>query len=267
MKSGGEWQSRAAPVSAGETAVSSIAMRVLLVLVACAACGPPPGTPSTLPQPPPHALDDVAPRLPPGEQTTWNVFYQTIPIGRADLVIGERGARTTFHTSRVARALAAVRYELETALDRGRVRGAREDLTLDGEREHAETAVDGPTYTADEGPLRVPGGTNLHTVHSALGAVRAWSAMRDDRTGYLWLWSGGKLYRLDLSRPTRDDVLGVRALRLDGTVRAPHLSPSITLSVWLAANRDRTPLRFAFQSGIHRVTAEVSESNASLEAR
>jgi hypothetical protein len=267
VKSGGEWQSRAALRGRARTAVSSIAMRVLLVLVACAACGPPPGTPSTLPQPPPHALDGVAPRLAPGEQTTWNVYYHTMPIGSADLVIGERGARSTFRTSRVARALASVRYELETALDRGRVRGAREQLTLDGEHEHAETAVDGPAYTAGGEPARVPGGTNLHTLHSALGAVRAWSALRDARPGYLWLWSGGKLYRLDLSRPTRDDVLGVRALRLDGTVRAPHLSPSITLSVWLAANRDRTPLRFAFQSGIHRVTAEVSESNASLEAR
>lgn len=240
---------------------------VLLVLVVCAACGLPPGTPSSLPQPPPHALDDVAPRLVAGEQTTWSVFYQTMPIGRADLVIGERGARTTFRTSRVARALASVRYELTTALEHGRVRGARDDLTVDREVERAETAIDGASYTAGGQTLRVPGDTRLHTLHSALGAVRTWSATRGAGPGYLWLWSGGRLYRLDLSRPSHDDVLGVRALRLDGTVRAPHLSPSISVSVWLAANRDRTPLRFAFQSGPHRVTAEVSESNASLEAR
>ena len=240
--------------------------RIALALVVCAACGPPPGAPAALP-PAPRPLDEVVPRLVAGEQTTWNVFYQTMPIGRADLVIGERGARTTFRTSRVARALATVRYELATALDRGRVLGARDELSVDGAVERAEAAVDGASYTAGGETLRVPGGTHLHTLHSALGAVRAWSAMRGGGPGYLWMWSGGRLYRLDLSRSTRDDVLGVHALRLDGTVRAPHLSPSISVSVWLAANRDRTPLRFAFQSGPHRVIAEVSESTASLEAR
>ena len=173
-------------------------MRGLVLLVVCAACGPPPGTPSSLPAPPPHALDDVAPRLVAGEQTTWNVFYQAMPIGSADLVIGERGARTTFRTSRIARALASVRYELATALDRGRVRGARDDLTVDGDAERAETAIDGASYTAGGQTLRVPGDTHLHTLHSALGAVRAWSVTRGAGPGYLWLWSGGRLYRLDL---------------------------------------------------------------------
>lgn len=237
----------------------------IVCAAAAAACGPPPGSPAALP-PPPRPLDDVTPRLAP-EQTSWNVFYQTIPIGRADLLIDERGAHTRFRTSRVARALANVRYQLATALDHGRVRGARDELDVDGEVERAEAAFDGDAYTAEGQTMHVPGGTHLHTLHSALGAVRAWSATRGRGPAYLWVWSGGKLYRLDLGRPTRDDVLGVHALRLDGTVRAPHLSPSISVSVWLAANRDRTPLRFAFQSGPHRVTAEVSESTASLEAR
>jgi hypothetical protein len=65
----------------------------------------------------------------------------------------------------------------------------------------------------------------------------------------------------------RDDVLGVRALRVDGTVRAPHLGEPVTVAVWLAANADRTPVRLSLRAGAHLVAAEVAESTASLDAR
>ncbi len=243
-------------------------MRGILALVVCAACGVPRGGGAPLQEPPPRALADVAPRLAAGEQTIWNVFYQGVPSGRADLIVDARVARTTFRTSRAARLLAAARLELSTALDRGRVRGVREVLTLGGDTERAEAAVDGARYTpAGGGPRRVPGGTRLHTLHSALGVVRAWSADRAPVPGYLWLWSGGLLYRLDVTRPVRDDVLGVKALRVDGTVRAPHLDGAITVAVWLAANPDRTPVRLSLRSGSHLVAAELSESTAPLDAR
>jgi hypothetical protein len=196
------------------------------------------------------------------------VFYQGVPIGRADLIVGDRVAHTTFRTSRAARLLSAARFELATAFDRGLVHGVREVLTLGGATEHAEAAIDGPDYTPGDGLLRrVPGGTRLHTLHSALGVIRAWSLGRAPAPGYLWLWSSGGVYRLDVARPARDDVLGMRALRVDGTVRAPHLPAPITVAVWLAANADRTPIRFSLQAGPHRVAAEVEESTASLEAR
>ena len=242
-------------------------MRGILALVVCAACGAPRAG-AAPPQPPPRSLADVAPRLAPGEQTAWNVFYQGVPIGRADLIVGDRAARTTFQTSRAARVLAAAHLELLTALDRGRVRGVRERLTLGRETARAEAIVEGASYAPPGGEARrVPGGARLHTVHSALGVVRAWSAERAPAPGYLWLWSGGQLYRLDVARPSRDDVLGVKALRVDGTVRAPHLPGAITVAVWLAANADRTPIRLSLRTGPHVLAAELSESTASLDAR
>lgn len=244
-------------------------MRRIVALVVCAACGPPrAGAPPPAMAGPPSPLAELAPRLVAGEHTVWNVFYQGVPIGRADLIVGGRVARTTFRTSRAARLLASARLELETAFERGRVRGVREALTLGRERARAEAAIDGARYAPPGGAARrVPGGTRLHTAHSALGVIRAWSAGGAPAPGHLWLWSGGQLYRLDVARPARDDVLGVRALRVDGTVRAPHLPGAITASVWLAANADRTPLRLALRAGPHRVAAEVAESTASLEAR
>jgi len=243
-------------------------MRGIIVLVVCAACGPSHPGASTLPEPPPGTLAEIAPRLAAGEQTAWNVFYQGVPIGRADLIIDERAAHTTFRTSRAARALTSARFELATALEGGRVRGVREALTLGGATERAEAEIDGASYTPPDGEERpVPGGTRLHTLHSALGVVRAWSAERAPAPGYLWLWSGGELYRLDVARPARDDVLGVKALRVDGTVRAPHLPGAIAVEIWLAANADRTPIRFTLRSGSHLLAAEVYESTASLEAR
>jgi hypothetical protein len=242
-------------------------MRGILALLLCAACGPGRAGVARLPDPP-RALADVAPRLAPGEQTTWNVFYQGVQVGRADLIVDDRAARTKFRTSGAARMLSAARFDLATALERGRVRGVREVLKLGREIERAEAVVDGASYTPPDGEARrVPGGTRLHTLHSALGVVRAWSADRPAAPGYLWVWSGGELYRLDVSRPTRDDVLGVKALRVDGTVRAPHLGERVSVSIWLAANADRTPIRFTLRSGSHLVAAEVRESTASLVAR
>ncbi|HWO19614.1 MAG TPA: hypothetical protein VNO30_12595 [Kofleriaceae bacterium] len=244
-------------------------MRALAtVAVALAACVPAAAGTAPLPAPPPGALADTEPRLPAGEQTAWNVFYQGVQIGRADLVVDDRLARTTFRTSRAARLFAAARLELATALERGHVRGVRELLTQGGATERSEATVDGASYTPAGGAeLRVPGGTRLHTAHSALGVLRAWSAGRAPAPGYLWLWSGGQLYRLDVARPVREDVLGIRALRVDGTVRAPHLAGPVTVAVWLAANADRTPVRLTLRSGSHVVAAEVYESTASLQAR
>ncbi len=240
-----------------------IALAVLAVLAACGPRGS-----STLPEPPPRALSEIPPRLTAGEQISWSVFYQSVPIGRAELITDDRAARTTFRTSRAARILASARFELATAIERGRVRGVRESLTLGRTTERAEASVDGSSYTPEGGePRRVPGGTRLHTLHSALGVVRTWSADRAPTPGYLWVWSGGELYRVDLSRPVRDDVLGLRALRVDGTIRAPHLGDTMSISLWLAANKDRTPIRLLLRSGPHLVAAEVHESTASLEAR
>jgi hypothetical protein len=113
----------------------------------------------------------------------------------------------------------------------------------------------------------VPGGTQLHTLQTALGVVRAWSSAKHAPAGYLWVLHQGRLFRLDVFRPARDEALGIRALRIDGVVRALDGGPSLAISLWLAANRDRTPLRFVIQGGDNRISAEVVESTASFDAR
>jgi hypothetical protein len=240
-------------------------MRRLAVLLAIAGCGARSPIASPLPAPPPQALE-LSPQLAAGEQTTWDVYLQNMPIGRAALAIEATTARTTFRTTRLARALSAIRYEHASAFDRGMLRGARETLAIDGATERTELAVDGADFTERDAPGHVPGGTRLHDVHTALGVLRAWSRATP-HAGYLWLWLHGELYRLDVQPPTRDDILGVAALRVDGTARTPHRSSPIPISLWLARNADRTPLRLALSVDGNRVTAEVVESTASLDAR
>src|SRR5207237_8652832 len=103
--------------------------------------------------------------------------WQGRPIGPGRRAIPEGDARTTCRTSRLARALSSVRYEAATLFDGGHVRGARESVTIDGKAERAEATIDGASYTSapDAEPRRVPGGTELHTLHSALGVLRTWS--------------------------------------------------------------------------------------------
>jgi hypothetical protein len=241
-------------------------MRGITVLC-LAACGAYRGPATPLPEPPPISLAATAPQLVPGEQTSWRVFWQTIAIGDVELAIGTRDARTLFRTGGLANLSSPIRYELVTALDRGRVRGVSETLTSEGRTARTEATIDGASFTTREAGLRrVPGGSQLHTLHSALGVVRAWSTTKAP-AGYLWLLHQGRLFRLDVFRPVRDEAMGIRSLRIDGVVRALDGAPKTDVSIWLAANRDRTPLRFELQSEGNTISAEVVESTGSFEAR
>ncbi len=234
-----------------------------LVFASCAARG---GPGAALPDPPPVSLAGTEPALVPGEQTTWQVFWKTLAIGRVDLVIDAHQARTQFRTGALASALASVRYELTTTLDHGRVIAATDTLTVDGKPSHSEVAIDRASFTVAPGGMRpTPGGGQLHTLHTALGVLRAWSKQKRAPAGYLWVVHQGQLFRVDVFRPTREDVLGIRALRIEGVVRALDGSPALDLTLWLAANRDRTPLRFAISGGGTAVSAEVAESTASFD--
>src|SRR5689334_8663042 len=84
-----------------------LATHSLAVLLAISGCGARSPIAAPLPEPPPQALD-VPAQLAPGEQTTWDVYLQGMPIGSAVLAIDASVARTTFHTSRLAGALRAV---------------------------------------------------------------------------------------------------------------------------------------------------------------
>jgi hypothetical protein len=238
----------------------------LLVLV-LAACGPRPISTTPLVDPPPTPLPAAGIHLLAGEQMEWDVYWQGIQIGDADLSVTRGEAHTRFSTTMLAKAFAKVRYHLITTLDRGTPSAAREALTMDGESTTVVSEIDGPRYAIEDGPrLTVPGGTPLHTLHTALGSLRTWSR-GEAPPAYLWFVMRRTLYRLDVERPTTDEALGHLALKIHGVVRAIDRSiDPIDVTIWLSATTDRAPLRFVVLADGERISAELTETTAKLAA-
>lgn len=223
------------------------ALVALVVGVAVGACASPGGVRASLPEPPPGEIT-IAPSLPPGEHTTWNVFVGSINVGRADQRIDPAHARTSFRTGVLASVVEPLRLELVTTLADGRARAVHETLARAGHTTRQSTPIDDP---------------RLHSLHTALGALRAWSRARP-RAGFLWLVHEQRRVRLDVTAPVRDEALGLPALRVDGIARSVD-APPLRVSLWLAANRERTPLRLTVDGDGVRVSAEAIESTAAFD--
>ncbi len=241
-------------------------MRRAVILLCLAACVRKPGTQSPVPDAPPAALASTAPQLHRGEEMTWDVFWQGMQVGRAELVSGGQEVRASFRTGMLANAIASVRYDMSTVIDRGHASSTTEIM---GRRGKPEARVDAELGAASftlrgQAPRRTPDGQPLHTLTSALAIVRTWS-QATPAPGYLWLMHGGELYRLDVFTPVSDEALGKKALRVDAVVRAMDRSVTLDVTIWLARNRDRTPLRFVVEEGDDRVAAELVESTASFD--
>lgn len=191
-----------------------------------------------------------------GEQMAWNVFWQGVQIGRAELYVGMVGARSTFTTTAPASAFPNIVHDLSTDLGYGPHHASFEYIVHDGETRRQRITFDGARYELVGKPSRLaPGGAALHTLHTALGAVRAWSRT-DARRAYLWLVVDGELYRVDLEHLARDRA----ALRIESKVRrlAPGFEP-LHVTIWLADTDKRTPVRLVVVSGEHRISAELAE--------
>lgn len=206
-------------------------------------------------------------RLFPGEQMVWEVYWRGVSIGKASLSVDGERAHSTFATGILARALADVRYELTTTLAGHVAREAYELVVLDGDTTRTELRFDGSRYRINTRPGDVPGGTALHTLHSALGALRAWATPNASR-GYLWLALRGKLYRLDATRPVAENLDGIHTLRVECVARA--LDPTIDqvdVTVWLSSGQDRTPVRIVVDTSGERLAAQLTETTATFAAR
>ena len=236
--------------------------------LAVAACGPHPGSTIPLVDPPPTPLPSAGLQLRPGEEMVWDIYWQGLLVGRADLGIGAREAHSKFSTTALARTFAKVRYQLSTTLDRGAATASHESLTRAGQDTSTAAAIDGAHYAIDAGPrLVVPGGTALHTLHTALASLRTWSRGDAPPPAYLWFVLGHTLYRLDVERPTRDEAQGHRALKIRGTARPLDLSMDpVDVTIWLSTTIDRTPLRFVVIADSERVSAELTETTAKVAA-
>jgi hypothetical protein len=243
-------------------------LRATCVLVAAlAACAPRTGARAPLVEPPPTPLP-AAGILPAGEQMSWEIYWGGILVGNADLAVTPTEAHSRFSSTMLARTFAKVKYHLVSTLDRGRPTASREGLTMHGEASSVVTAIDGTRYAIDDGPrLAVPGGTPLHTLHTALASVRAWSRADDAPPAYLWFVMRHTLYRLDVERPKRGEAQGHRALEIHGMARALDQSiDPVDVTIWLSATPDRAPLRFVVVAGGERVSAELTETTARFAA-
>lgn len=244
-------------------------MRVFVLAIACCFAGCATSThDATRAEAPagPRALPATT-QLVVGEQMVWEVFWRGVSIGKASMAVDAEKAHSKFTTTMLARALADVRYELTTRLANHVAREATEFVVLDGDTTRTELRLDGPRYLANTRPGEVPGGTPLHTLHSALGVLRAWAAPDAQRV-YLWLALRGKLYRLDAARPVAEEIDGIRTLRVDCVVRA--LDPTmdqVDVSVWLSTAQDRTPVRFVVETNGERIAAQLTETTATFAAR
>jgi hypothetical protein len=199
-------------------------------------------------------------RMPAGESLIWSVSLHGLTIGRAELVAGADEIRSRFRTGGLASSVASVRHDLITAVDRAAARAAteRETLVVDGETTEVSATFDGTGYAVGGRAHPVPGG--VHTLHTALGVVRAW-ADRDAGPGYLFVVHAGKLFRLELAQPTAAELAGVRALRVDGRIRPVDRGDAVAIALWLSADPARLPLRIEIRAEAAQLTAELVPSS------
>lgn len=242
-------------------------MRIAVIVVVFAtACARGPGfAPRALPDlvatgSPLGPLDTKNYVLESGESYAWNVQFQGLSIGRAEIAVGDQEVRSRFETNALASSFARVRYELVSVIDRGgrRPMGANETAELDGETTTTSATFDGRSYAIGEPPIShsVPDG-NVHTLQSALGVIRGW-AQPQARGGVLHVLVAGKIHKLVLSRPIPEALYSAPAIKVSG--RATPLEgngASVSFAMWITDTPARTPLRIEVAGEGKTVTAEL----------
>jgi len=238
-------------------------MRPILLACLVACTGPSGFRPAALPElmPSLSSTKQLAPKqlvLVPGEHLIYDVHVHGMTIGRVELEVGDTQVRSKFKTDALAEMVMSVDHELTTMLDRDGARAGAsiEMATISGEVHHFETSWQGTTMTLNGVPTAMPPGTSGQTVHSALGVLRAW-ADADASPGFLAVLAMGKLYRVDIMRPTVEELQGTKALRIDGRISGKQ---PITLVMWLEQTQARTPLRIELESDDFHLSADLVRS-------
>jgi hypothetical protein len=208
-------------------------------------CSGPSFTPAALP---PIAAVVAAPKplqvpkllLEPGEHFAFGVRLHGIEVGRIDLDVTESQVLSKFKTNDLAGAFEPVQDEQTSTIDRAGARAAASTETL---------TIGGESKTFDGGK---PGQTAL----TALGVLRAW-AKPGAAPGFVMIDVAGKTWRLEVSRPTAEDLQGTHALRIDGRVRAEK---PVAFVMWLDASEERVPLRIELSNDDVHVVADLVRS-------
>ena len=233
-------------------------MRNALVLVLLAACGEPQLAAKPLPTliANPRHTGIVVGRLmlPDGERIRWEVHHKGFTIGRAEMIVG--GARITsrFRTNELASMFAKAEHELVTTLAHSGTYPdyAMETANVDGRGEKYEVMFDQSVFVIDGKPRRVPDGV-AHTMHSALGVLRAWAAP-NALPGFLNVLHAGDLYRLDVDTPTPEDWRGTQTLKIEGRIIGAE--KPILFTMWLTDDAKRIPIRIAISHDGKQLDAE-----------
>ena len=207
----------------------------------------------------------------PGETMIWDVHVKGFTIARAELVVGEREVSSRVKTGRLASSLAALSHESTTTFDPTRARALRETFVIDGETTRVSARFERASFIVrslgssarrprtpsvnlnDARPRAIPGGNLGHTMHTALGWLRAWAAPGAPG-GALFVLHVGELYKLEFAEP----IVEHDALKIECRVVPPG-EDAVTISIWLTRDRDRTPRRIEISNGELALTAELVE--------
>lgn len=234
-----------------------------LPLLGAPACARGPGVPIqplpelVVPQSPgatPLAVRELL--LVPQEKMIWDVHWKGLTVGRAELAVEGDEVHSRFRTGAVVSTVTKLEHELATVLDRTGARPAsqRESLVIDGVPRTLDATFDGAGYRITGQPPQTIKRGHVHTIHSALGLLRAW-AQPGARPGFLIVLLAGEAIRLEVAEPVAELLQDRAALRIDA--RAVGGASPATVTIWLRAGEDRTPLRIELASEDTRVTAEL----------
>ena len=252
-------------------------LAVTLGLLGLAACGHGPGAPSALFGPLPELVMPESPAAPiavrellllPQEKLIWDVHWKGLTVGRVELTVDGDLVHSRFRTGAVVSTVTSIDHELATVLDRPGARAAsqREALTVNGEARTIDAVFDGAGYRIAGQPPQAIRRGSVHTLHSALGALRAW-ARPGARPGFLTVLIAGEPVQLEIAEPVPEELRDRQALRIDGRALGGHAAidgagagaGAIAIKLWLRAGEDRTPLRIELATDEARVTAELLE--------
>jgi hypothetical protein len=235
---------------------------LLLSLLGLAACGRGPSVPI---QPLPELVMPESPAAPiavrelllvPQEKLIWDVHWKGLTIGRVELAVEGDLVHSRFRTGVVVSTVTSIDHELATVLDRAGARAAsqHEALAIDGTARTIDAVFDGAGYRIEGQPPRTTQRGSAHTLHSALGALRAW-ARPGAKPGFLIVLLAGEPVRLEVAEPVPEQLQDRAALRIDG--RAIGGATPAAFKIWLRAGEDRTPLRIEIAIEDSHVTAEL----------
>ena len=235
-------------------------MRTVLLLVLLAGCGEPKYVAKPLPDliANPRRAAISVPRLvlPDNERLRWEVHHKGFTIGRAEMLVTGSRIVSRFKTSQLASMFAKAQHELTTTLAHA---GTYPDFAseldeVDGAKESYEISFSGSVFVIAGKGRRIDG--VAHTLHSALGVLRAW-ASPTAKPGFINVVHAGELFRLDLDTPSREDWRGTKTLKLEGRILGAE--KPILVTIWLSDNEVRVPIRIAISHDGKQLDAETIE--------